>query len=288
MRYFLIEKLLSASYISNMSDRPASLLKDVYTARGKAKQGAEAEQTTIQEGKKPWGSFESPMTDYDAQFEGVLHGTLGSFLNNLKQEKEKVFALDAMGQGGFFTVAPIDGEAFLTLADPRPESSRAQDEEINHREGIIGDILQGKTWRILQGYMERHAQEMNGGFDFIALRPVAGWNEIVGGRHEHVQDRSKFVYDLEWLILNKLFSVLSPQGGVLVSQKSQIQLMSEYSGWIEKLNRIEGIKAEEKDLSIKIVRLSDKVKQLPRISGSQTYDPEMLRWIEEMLGVQPS
>lgn len=143
-----------------------------------------------------------------------------------KKSRGRVLALDLMGYGSVLRDLDIEGVA-VCLKDRRNLKEIASDDD-GGRTVIAGDIRSAQTWRKLHVYMCEVADGAK--FDFIFCLPI-------GALYKIPSERIFYEY-----CFGKLYSTLSPNGGILLSQVNG--RMTSLAGEAARaLNEIEGIDA---------------------------------------------
>lgn len=233
---------------------------NVFFARvnARAERKSEREKRRVLRGKNAWTVFNSGVEKYEGTFSSVLGQTFREYLHERKKNKGKVFVLDVMGTGGFLSHYPIDGEAAMTLVDHRVEEEKAHDKDIGKRI-IPGNILRVKPWLDALSFIRNNDDTSMPGFDLITCRPRLGWVDVRGSMTAVTTNTD----NIDWLIMNRMYSLLSPRGGTLVVETPEV----DYAQWIKELGNTKGleIKAYEEFHALRITKKEGAPSFLPRI-----------------------
>lgn len=218
-----------------------------------ARDQALIESERIRLGGKPWDKYNSGILEYESYFSNLLgKDTFFSFLGRRRLLKGKTFILDVMGTGGYPAQYPIDGEVAMTLIDPRSSEEKEHDSkngkvllagqpsEDDSTVDMSGNILQNTPWLEAQRYITTHDDTAFPGFDLITCRPEFGWAILDGQTIENYHRRNQNPVSkntMLWILIQKMYSLLSTNGGTLVMQMPSVG----YSQWYEELKGIQGI-----------------------------------------------
>ena len=185
--------------IATETEKP-SYFKRLLFARRVAQGWANKEKSNIAE----WTTFNSPIKDYQFYFRDVFHQDFASFLQSRTKDGKDANVLNLMGQGETLMQLPLQAGLALTLGDGRSDGQKAIDQARNI-DVVEGNILFIPTWKAMKKKME-----MNGisSFGLILCRPDGGlWPEFI-----------PYVEGLYYRLLNRAWDVLSPDGGVLLTE----------------------------------------------------------------------
>lgn len=192
------------------------------------------EITALEASGQKWGVYGRGIASYERSFNSTLIPSLRQFVLERSQFSRGCVALDLMGPGQVLrelTESGLQSGIAQTLADIRTPEQVKWDNE--HGITLVaGDLLVGSTWKgIKEALLEKRKTFPY--FDMIVCRPIDGLKFIT----ERV--------DMHFSLLNRAYLLLNPNGGGLLTQMTDGDLMEiSFTGWVELLNQIRGLRAE--------------------------------------------
>jgi hypothetical protein len=245
-----------------------SLARDIVAARQRGRRAAKRERELVGRGERPYGSYVKSPFVYESTFLPVSPEPFKEFAQRRRAEKGGFYTLDVMGATKYEPDYPlkrdsliIDGQVSMTLVDFRSDEERRMD-TLHNRVVIQGNVLGIVPWMKARRFISTNDDTELQGYDQIYCRPwLGGWDTVRESRFSTNPHHDLF----EWYIVQMMFSMLSPHGGKL---DVQMVIDSDYSSWVESLQRTDGIRANEEGSVISIVK-EDAPRRLllPRITG---------------------
>lgn len=241
------------------SFRPVAekLLTSFFAARKKAKVAAAEEVRNCQKGDKPWPTYGSGVEQYQDRFESVLKGRdLSQIISPKRSYNGSVNVLELFGDGQLLRELPeITQGVAVTLTDARTIDQIDYDRTHNIQL-IAGDVLAGGTWSAVNKNLVGQSEGSRSGFDLVTVSPVCGW-EVLGSVPK---------VELQWLVLNKAYRVLSSKNGELLFEMGS-DSGYKFRRWLFSLVKGSSINInyDPAEGLIGIVKTSESPVSLPRI-----------------------